>query len=622
MITTVLRRSCLDATRRTLSASLSSVNAALFHSLTPAVARVSDLAGIGPIDVKAREFHFQSGPSEFRASMVSTAGFAISENSVRGIGDTESVGRSSSGDGLAISELGIAPEIVKALSSKGIEKLFPIQKEVLEPAMQGRDMIGRARTGTGKTLAFGIPILDKIIKFNAKHGRGRNPLCLVLAPTRELARQVEKEFRESAPSLDTICVYGGTPIAQQMRQLDYGVDVAVGTPGRIIDLIKRGALNLSEVQFVVLDEADQMLQVGFAEDVEIILERLPEKRQSMMFSATMPGWIRSLTKKYLNNPVTIDLVGDSDQKLADGITTYSIIADSYGRGSIIGPLVTEHAKGGKCIVFTQTKRDADRLSYGLSKSFQCEALHGDISQSQRERTLAGFRDGRFNILVATDVAARGLDVPNVDLIIHYELPNNTETFVHRTGRTGRAGKKGSAILIYSQEQTRAVKMIEREVGTRFIELPSIPVERGSPSIFDGGFSGGYGGDMRDRGSNFGGRSGGGYGSSSGRSGGSSNRYSGGSDRSGFGSFGSDRSPGFGGFGSDRSSQSSGRGSFGGRSGDYGSSGGRSGGSSGNRYSGGSDRSSGFRDFGSNRSSQSSGRSGFGGFGSNDDKRSY
>ncbi|XP_048599869.1 DEAD-box ATP-dependent RNA helicase 53, mitochondrial-like [Brassica napus] len=300
--------------------------------------------------------------------------------------------------------------------------------------------------------------------------------------------------------------------------------------GRIIDLIKRGALNLSEVKLWF----DQMLQVGFAEDVEIILERLPEKRQSMMFSATIPSWIRSLTKKYLNDPLTIDLVGDSDQKLADGITTYSIMADSYGRASIIGPLVTEHAKGGKCIVFTQTKRDADRLSYGLARTFKCEALHGYISQSQRERTLAGFRDGHFNILVATDVAAHGLGVPNVDLVIHYELLNNTETFVHRTGRTRRAGKKGSAILIYSQDQSRAVKIIEREVGSRFTELPSIAVERGG-SMFEG-----IGGRS---GSSFGSRSGGGpggYGCTSGRSG---NRYSSG--------------------GSDRSSQSSGRIRFGG-----------------------------------------------------------
>ncbi|CAH8261413.1 unnamed protein product [Arabidopsis lyrata] len=615
MISTVLHRSFLGTSRRTLAASVTSINAALFHNLAPAAAAtatVSDLANgatnvkslplnSNPFGVKGRDFHVKSVPSEFRSSIVSPAGFAAQEyapsyeNSDGGMGDSESVGSSSGGDGLAISELGISPEIVKALKGRGIEKLFPIQKAVLEPAMQGRDMIGRARTGTGKTLAFGIPVIDKIIKFNAKHGRGKNPQCLVLAPTRELARQVEKEFRESAPSLDTICLYGGTPIGQQMRELNYGIDVAVGTPGRIIDLMKRGALNLSEVQFVVLDEADQMLQVGFAEDVEIILQKLPEKRQSMMFSATMPSWIRSLTKKYLNNPLTIDLVGDSDQKLADGITMYSIAADSYGRASIIGPLVNEHGKGGKCIVFTQTKRDADRLAFGLAKSFKCEALHGDISQAQRERTLAGFRDGNFNILVATDVAARGLDVPNVDLVIHYELPNNTETFVHRTGRTGRAGKKGSAILIHGQEQSRAVKMIEKEVGSRFNELPSIAVERGSASMFEGV-------GARSGGSFGGGRSGGGYGgygSSSGRSGG------------GGGSYG-----GYGG--------SSGR--SGGGGGSYGGSGGSS-----SRYSGGSDRSSGFGGFGSGGSdrssggfgsSQSSGRSSFGGFGSNDGKRSY
>ncbi|KAG7626186.1 P-loop containing nucleoside triphosphate hydrolase [Arabidopsis thaliana x Arabidopsis arenosa] len=609
MISTVLRRSILGTSRRTLAASVTSTNAALFHNLAPAAATVSDLANgatnvkslpsnSSPFGVKVRDFHVKSVPSEFRSSIVSSAGFAAQEYAPSyendgGIGDSESVGSSGGGDGLAIADLGISPEIVKALKGRGIEKLFPIQKAVLEPAMEGRDMIGRARTGTGKTLAFGIPIIDKIIKFNAKHGRGKNPQCLVLAPTRELARQVEKEFRESAPSLDTICLYGGTPIGQQMRELNYGIDVAVGTPGRIIDLMKRGALNLSEVQFVVLDEADQMLQVGFAEDVEIILQKLPAKRQSMMFSATMPSWIRSLTKKYLNNPLTIDLVGDSDQKLADGITMYSIAADSYGRASIIGPLVKEHGKGGKCIVFTQTKRDADRLAFGLAKSYKCEALHGDISQAQRERTLAGFRDGNFSILVATDVAARGLDVPNVDLVIHYELPNNTETFVHRTGRTGRAGKKGSAILIHGQEQTRAVKMIEKEVGSRFNELPSIAVERGSASMFEGV-------GARSGGSFGGGRSGGGgygsYGSSSGRSGGGS----------------------YGGYGGS-SGRSGGGGSYGG-----------SGGSS-SRYSGGSDRSSGFGSFGSggssggfglDRSSQSSGRSSFGGFGSNDGKRSY
>ncbi|KAG7037512.1 DEAD-box ATP-dependent RNA helicase 53 [Cucurbita argyrosperma subsp. argyrosperma] len=542
-------------------------------------------------------FHSASGPLGFKSSLVSRAEFAVEEY--------DDASSSKSGDdGLEIGSLGIAPEIVSALAKKGITKLFPIQRAVLEPAMQGRDMIGRARTGTGKTLAFGIPILDKIIQFNAKHGRGRYPLALVLAPTRELARQVEKEFQEAAPNLDTICVYGGAPISRQMRQLDYGVDIAVGTPGRLIDLLNRGSLNLSEVQFVVLDEADQMLQVGFQEDVEKILERLPQKRQTMMFSATMPSWIRKLTQNYLTNPLTIDLVGDSDQKLADGISLFSIVSDMRGKASIIGPLITEHAKGGKCIVFTQTKRDADRLAYAMARNFRCEALHGDISQSQRERTLSGFRDGHFNVLVATDVAARGLDIPNVDLVIHFELPNNTEIFVHRSGRTGRAGKKGSAILIYSQDQSRAVRMIEREVGCRFNELPKISVESGAHvDMFSGGgqFSSFGGGGFRDRRMNDSGRFGGQRGPSFGRSAGYENsgfRRSGGRDS--FGQGGRNSEPSSGGFSSfgSRSSGSAFGGSSSNNAGSFGSFG--------------SGRSGGFGDFGS--SSRSGGFGDFGGSG--------
>ncbi|XP_077243906.1 DEAD-box ATP-dependent RNA helicase 53, mitochondrial-like [Tasmannia lanceolata] len=564
----------------------------------------------------SRDIHFSAGPLGFRASSVARAEYAVDDFS-----DEEKVagkkGSVDSEEGLAISKLGIAQEIVSALAKKGITKLFPIQRAVLEPAMKGRDMIGRARTGTGKTLAFGIPILDKIIRFNEKHGRGRNPLALVLAPTRELARQVEKEFRESAPSLDTICVYGGVPISSQMNTLDYGVDVVVGTPGRIIDLLKRGALNLSEVQFVVLDEADQMLAVGFDEDVEIILENLPHKRQGMMFSATMPTWIRKLTQKYLKDPLTIDLVGDSDQKLPEGISLYSIVSDMYGKPSILGPLITEHAKGGKCIVFTQTKRDADRLAYSMGRSLRCEPLHGDISQNQREKTLSGFRDGRFNILVATDVAARGLDIPNVDLVIHYELPSTSEMFVHRSGRTGRAGKKGNAILIYTEQQSRAVSVIERDVGCKFKELPTIAVEAGSQDMGGGRFGGGR---MRDSGF---GRSGG-FGGSSGRMGGYGESGSG-----RFGSFGGSSSGRSGGFGA--SGRSSGFGGSGfNRSGGFGDSGHSSGfGESGSRRSGGfgesgSRRSGGFglgsgrsSDFGSSRSSGSGdfGSSSYGGSGS-------
>ncbi|KAJ0788843.1 putative RNA helicase [Helianthus annuus] len=552
-----------------------------------------------------RSFH-GSPSADIRPSGLSTqaAGYAVAT-------DSSYDDRASVSDGLEISKLGINQEIVDALAKKGITKLFPIQRAVLEPAMQGRDMIGRARTGTGKTLAFGIPIMDKIIQYNEKYG-GRNPLAIVMAPTRELARQVEKEFYESAPNLDTLCVYGGSPIQRQMSTLDRGVDVIVGTPGRVIDLLKRGALNLSEVKFAVLDEADQMLNVGFAEDVETILEYLPKQRQTMMFSATMPSWIVKLTHKYLKTPATIDLVGDSDQKLADGITLYSIASEMRERPSIIGPLITEHAKGGKCIVFTQTKRDADRLAYALQRSFKCEALHGDISQNQRERTLSGFRDGRFNVLVATDVAARGLDVPNVDLVIHYELPNSSEIFVHRSGRTGRAGKKGNAILMYSSQQWRDVKAYEREVGCKFSDLSPIAVDAGSRIELGGGS--GFGGRFGDSG--FGGRNGG-FASSRGGGGGFGRPSYGGSGGGGFG-----RSSGFG----EDSSRSSRRGGFG----DFGSDRSSGFGEDSSRSS----RRSGFGDFGSDRSSgfgqggrsggsgsQRSGRSGggrFGGFGEDTD----
>ncbi|KAH9619029.1 hypothetical protein KSS87_019427 [Heliosperma pusillum] len=480
--------------------------------------------------------------------------------------------KSVSEEGLDISKLNIHDDVVSCLSKRGITKLFPIQKAVLEPAMKGRDMIGRAKTGTGKTLAFGIPILDKITRHNAKNGAGRDPLALVLAPTRELARQVDKEFYESS-KLDTLCVYGGTPIARQMSVLSKGVDVVSGTPGRVIDLIKRGALDLSHVQFVVLDEADQMLNVGFAEDVEVILEKLPKNRQTMMFSATMPAWIVKLTRKYLKDPLTIDLVGDSDQKLAEGISLNSIVVDHHSKAGVIGPLFTEYANGGKCIVFTQTKRDADNLAQAMGrKNYKCEPLHGDIAQ------------------------ARGLDIPNVDLVIHYELPSTSEIFVHRSGRTGRAGKKGTAILIHTIDESRSARVIERDVGCRFQELPKIApdgVELDMSRGFSGGgrfssggrsgnsgFSrGGYGGN-----SGFGGSGGSGgyggsgsYGGSRSTGGGYSGSSQGGYGKSGFGRpsggfgdfGGSDRSSNFGGggrqggFGGHSSSQSSG--SFGGRS---------------------------------------------------------
>lgn len=615
----LIRRSASIApsvSRQTLTALLRLIPAESFSSSSissldrfngsPAPAK----AAVGS-EVRKRGFHFGTRGLEFRASDVSRAGFAVEESfyfdQKEKAPSSNTAAKKGADEGLEVAKLGISEEIVSRLAKKGITRLFPIQRAVLEPAMQGRDMIGRAKTGTGKTLAFGIPIMDKIIKFNAKHGRGRNPLALALAPTRELAKQVEKEINESS-SLDTLCVYGGVNIQSQIRTLEYGVDVVVGTPGRVIDLMKRGALELKEVQFLVLDEADQMLAVGFEEAVETILRRLPTNRQSMMFSATMPPFIKRLTQKYLKNPVTVDLVGENDQKLAEGITLYSIAAESYSKANILAPLIKEHAKGGKCIVFTQTKRDADRLTHGMSRSIGCEALHGDISQNERERTLAGFRDGRFNVLIATDVAARGLDIPNVDLVIHYELPNTSELFVHRSGRTGRAGKTGTTILIHSDHQSRDVRGIEQDVKCRFKELPRITVQGGGDDIFSGmGSRGGYGGGGYSGGSSFsrGGR--GGYGGSSGggfgRGGGGGSSY--GASRS------SGRSGGYGNSGSDRFSSYGGSSSFGG-------SGSRS--SFGNSGSGRSGGGFGNSSYGRSSSSRkgSGGRGGFG-FDSDDDE---
>ncbi|KAK6916080.1 DEAD/DEAH box helicase domain [Dillenia turbinata] len=488
-----------------------------------------------------REFHVRSGPLELRASSVLLqSGYAVADYSDE---ERSVVGKKDNDERLEISKLGISSEIVSALAKKGITKLFPIQRAVLEPAMQGRDMIGRAKTGTGKTLAFGIPIVDKIIRFNAQHGRGRNPLCLVLAPTRELAKQVDKEFYECAPNLDSLCVYGGTPISRQMSTLNYGVDVVVGTPGRVIDLLQRRALDLSEVQFVVLDEADQMLNVGFAEDVEKILENMPTKRQTMMFSATMPNWIRDLTRKFMKDPTVIDLVGHSDQKLAEGISLYSILSDSYAKASIIGPLLTE----------------------------------GNVLSSLRQSVMQ--IDWHMLWVKALDVSLyMGI------LVIHYELPNSSEIFVHRSGRTGRAGKKGTAILIHTEQEMRAVRSIEREVGCKFTELPSIPVEGGSRDMF----------------SDFGGRGGGWLGDSG------VGRGSGGSS---FGRFGGYRGSGMsrsGGSGDSAFSRFGG-GSGSGRSSNYGGSGfGRSGGFADSNSSG---RSSGFGDFGSGQTGRTAG--GFG-----------
>ena len=310
----------------------------------------------------------------------------------------------------AFESLGLHRKVVKGLTSRGFTDLFPIQKAVLGDALAGRDLIARARTGTGKTLAFTIPIIEKLLEMDAasqeaevseeddnEYGgrysrrndrggrnsrRGRKPRALVLAPTRELALQVETEIKESAPFYKSVCVYGGAPIFKQERELNQGVDIVVGTPGRVIDMLERGMLDLGNVSFAVLDEADQMLNIGFEQDVEQIYENLVPDRQNMLFSATMPSWVNDLSRKYMNDPVTIDLVGDQGTgKMAETVDTFAIKVTRDTRLDVLADLIKVHSKNGKTICFTQTKRAADEVAAVLSRSLACEAIHGDVSQA-------------------------------------------------------------------------------------------------------------------------------------------------------------------------------------------------------------------------------------------------
>ncbi|KAH7373429.1 hypothetical protein KP509_17G055300 [Ceratopteris richardii] len=419
---------------------------------------------------RARNFHSTTSLKQQFSS------FQAEQNEENISSATKDLSTSAEDSDLEIANLPISRILVENLATRGITKLFPIQKAVLEPGLKGQDLIARAKTGTGKTLAFGIPILDRIIKHNENLNRryGRPPLAVVMAPTRELAKQVENELKESAPTLELVCVYGGVSIEGQIRQLQRGVDIAVGTPGRFIDLLERGSLNLREVKYIVLDEADRMLAVGFVEAVQRIFEYLPPLRQSMLFSATMPSWVQDLSRRYLRNPLVVDLVGNKEDKIAEGIKLLSIMTPIAGKPTILADLIKVYGKGCKSIVFTQTKRDADEVAMLLSKTIYCEALHGDITQFQRERTLKAFRDGKINVLIATDVAARGLDISNVELVIHYDIANDSETFVHRSGRTGRAGKEGIAILMHTSYQRRNLLILERELQCKFqsIEPPS------------------------------------------------------------------------------------------------------------------------------------------------------
>lgn len=372
----------------------------------------------------------------------------------------------------AVSRFRITEPLREKLKSKGIESLFPIQAMTFDMILDGSDLVGRARTGQGKTLAFVLPILESLINGPTKAmrntGYGRAPSVLVLLPTRELAKQVFDDFDVygGAMGLSSCCLYGGAPYHSQEFKLKRGVDIVIGTPGRVKDHIERNNIDLSSLKFRVLDEADEMLRMGFVDDVELILGKVEDvsKVQTLLFSATLPDWVKHIASKFLKpSKKTIDLVGNEKMKASTNVRHIVLPCSSSARAQVIPDVIRCYSSGGRTIIFTETKESASQLAEVLPGA---RALHGDIQQSQREVTLSGFRSGKFMTLVATNVAARGLDINDVQLIIQCEPPRDVEAYIHRSGRTGRAGNTGVAVMLYDPRKSN-VSRIERESGVKF-----------------------------------------------------------------------------------------------------------------------------------------------------------
>ena len=367
-------------------------------------------------------------------------------------------------------DLQIHPSVLRAIADVGYESPTAIQAATIPALMAGSDVVGLAQTGTGKTAAFAIPILSKIdVTSNATQ-------ALVLAPTRELALQVAEAFSRYGahlPKINVLSIYGGSSYGVQLHGLRRGAQVVVGTPGRIIDHLERGTLDLSRVDYLVLDEADEMLTMGFAEDVERILSDTPEYKQVALFSATMPAPIRKLTAKYLHDP--FEVATEAKTATAENISQrYIQVAGPRKMDALTRVLEVEPFEA--MIVFVRTKQATEEVAEKLrARGFSAAAINGDIPQAQRERTIAALRDGGIDILVATDVAARGLDVKRISHVLNYDIPHDTESYVHRIGRTGRAGRSGTALLFVAPRERHLLKAIEKATRQRLteVELPTV-----------------------------------------------------------------------------------------------------------------------------------------------------
>lgn len=367
-------------------------------------------------------------------------------------------------------ELQLDDRIIRAITEMGFEEASPIQAQAIPVVLEGRDMIGQAQTGTGKTAAFGLPLLQKV------DPKVKKLQAVVLLPTRELAIQVAEELRRFAKfmhGIKVLPVYGGQDIVRQIRALKDGTQIVVGTPGRVMDHMRRKTVKMDHVHTVVLDEADEMLNMGFLEDMETILSQLPKERQTLMFSATMPQAIADIAKKFQKDPVTVRVI--KKELTVPKVTQYYYEVKPKNKVEVMCRLLDMYSPK-LSIVFCNTKRQVDELVQALQgRGYFAEGLHGDLKQVQRDRVMESFRNGRTDILIATDVAARGIDVGNVEAVFNYDIPQDDEYYVHRIGRTGRAGREGKAFSLVVGKEVYKLRDIQRYCKTKIIPqaIPSL-----------------------------------------------------------------------------------------------------------------------------------------------------
>ncbi|PSL01896.1 superfamily II DNA/RNA helicase [Haloactinopolyspora alba] len=380
-------------------------------------------------------------------------------------------------------DLGVLPSVAESLERLGITEAFPIQEMALPVALTGTDLIGQARTGTGKTLAFGIPLLQRIVapgdRDYAEATEPGKPQALVVTPTRELAVQVSDDLVKASTTRQVriLTVYGGRAYEPQLDALAAGVDVVVGTPGRLLDLARRGDLDLGHVKVLVLDEADEMLDLGFLPDVESIIGQTPELRQTMLFSATMPAAVISLARRYMRHPVNIRAESPDETQTVPATAQFVYRAHQLDKEELIARLLQAEGRG-LSMIFSQTKRAAQRLADELKdRGFAAAAVHGDLGQGAREQALRAFRSGKVDVLVATGVAARGIDVEGVTHVVNLTCPEDEKTYLHRIGRTGRAGASGVAVTLVDWDDLARWRMINDALGLPYPE----PVETYSSS---------------------------------------------------------------------------------------------------------------------------------------------